>query len=615
MAHPLEENVAQTWTVKFTEINPLPASQDQLTLADDELGAGTDQGRFDVGITIAFTVAKSRLLMRHDSIEPQEHVVDHIRVIGLIDCDPGRGMRAVDDPQAILDSALLQMGSDQIGDFQKLITQSCFHRKGLMTHTVDLSRKMVVLNHFSRHDTGKNENGVPKGRPVPTERCQMVRLAILGLMVGLASQGSLVSGEEPRKIVERAVEAMGGTRALETESARYMKLEGSVGDGANLPVQAQVRMLLETRTMVGNKANSSGFVEVAGARSELTHITNGNKGWTIDNHKVIEMSEEELKEREQSSYEDRVIGLVSLLEDPEYKLEMLAVKKIQDRPANGIRVSRKQHPDIKLYFDKETGLLTQICSIKKRNGEPGEEITTLGDYRIVDFIKETEKELRAADIPTETKELLRYLDRHTLRPDNLQRVQQRIQQLGDDDFEVREKASAELGQFGPLALPLIRKAVQNPDPEVARRAQEIVKALEKTHNPEMVQKVVRLLGLRKTVEAAQPLLSLVPGANPALLTEIRVALLSLVQNKKVIPSPIEQALQDTNPEIRETAQAVLARDPGKWIDQPGRPLFPDTIKLPHRMTFEFPDKMTVHVNMVGFQLFNRFEDHWFAPPK
>ena len=58
-------------------------------------------------------------------------------------------------------------------------------------------------------------------------------------------------------------------------------------------------------------------------------------------------------------------------------------------------------------------------------------------------------------------------------------IDQLILQLGSDDFEAREAASKELKDMGEPALPALRKAVQSGDAESRRRAQELVRAIER----------------------------------------------------------------------------------------------------------------------------------------
>jgi tetratricopeptide (TPR) repeat protein len=57
-------------------------------------------------------------------------------------------------------------------------------------------------------------------------------------------------------------------------------------------------------------------------------------------------------------------------------------------------------------------------------------------------------------------------------------IAQWVEQLGDNDFKVREDASKKLWEAGAAAEPALEKAIKSDDPEVARRAREL---LEKFH--------------------------------------------------------------------------------------------------------------------------------------
>lgn len=64
------------------------------------------------------------------------------------------------------------------------------------------------------------------------------------------------------------------------------------------------------------------------------------------------------------------------------------------------------------------------------------------------------------------------------RPLGTPEVRRLIEQLGDRDFRVRERAERLLMAEGSAALPLLRKAMGSPDPEIRRRALRLVPGLE-----------------------------------------------------------------------------------------------------------------------------------------
>lgn len=60
-----------------------------------------------------------------------------------------------------------------------------------------------------------------------------------------------------------------------------------------------------------------------------------------------------------------------------------------------------------------------------------------------------------------------------------EKIQKLINQLGSDKYEERQKAAQELDAIGAPALELLRKAVKDGEPEVRKRADELVKKMEK----------------------------------------------------------------------------------------------------------------------------------------
>jgi hypothetical protein len=60
-----------------------------------------------------------------------------------------------------------------------------------------------------------------------------------------------------------------------------------------------------------------------------------------------------------------------------------------------------------------------------------------------------------------------------------ERVARLVEQLGDEDYDLREKASAALAEIGDDALPALRAARSSADLEVADRARRLVATIEK----------------------------------------------------------------------------------------------------------------------------------------
>src|SRR5262249_10492861 len=129
-----------------------------------------------------------------------------------------------------------------------------------------------------------------------------------------------------------------------------------------------------------------------------------------------------------------------------------------------------------------------------------------------------EKTLAAAKIGTDGPALLDFLRSHILTDADRTLIQQKIRELGDDNFAVREKAGIELVKMGSRAIPLLRLALQDRDREIAVRAAACLRRLERGgHSVEadrpLIMAAIQLAAFRKPAGAAEVLLDLAPSAD------------------------------------------------------------------------------------------------------
>jgi hypothetical protein len=123
-------------------------------------------------------------------------------------------------------------------------------------------------------------------------------------------------------------------------------------------------------------------------------------------------------------------------------------------------------------------------------------------------------------------------------PDNVKKL---IEQLGDEHFEVREKATKELIALGPEAVPGLRGALDHSDPEVHARARRILDTI--TTSLSYLKDALKDPDKQVRKEAAEVLERLGDKA------------------KEAIPWLVE-ALKDKEEEVREAVMmALIAIDP------------------------------------------------------
>jgi HEAT repeat protein len=160
--------------------------------------------------------------------------------------------------------------------------------------------------------------------------------------------------------------------------------------------------------------------------------------------------------------------------------------------------------------------------------------------------------------------LLELFRRWTPQNLNLDEIHVLIRQLGDDDYDVREKATASLIQKGGAALAFLREAAKDADLEVVDRARTCIRDIEKGLATVVPAAAARVLALRKPPGAAEALLAYLPIADEGGAEEIQEAL-SLVGLPDGKPDQaLLNALQDKVPARRALAAVILSQAGPSW---------------------------------------------------
>jgi hypothetical protein len=139
---------------------------------------------------------------------------------------------------------------------------------------------------------------------------------------------------------------------------------------------------------------------------------------------------------------------------------------------------------------------------------------------------------------------LLHADPMPTRPGNgiaVNHIKQLIDQLGDDHFRTRERATQDLIELGRSALPMVRDAVDHRDAEIANRAQRIVAEIQ-----------------------ASPgyLMAILAENDPKLRREAAAGLERLGADAKDALPALVEALKDDDDTVREAVvSAIVAIDP------------------------------------------------------
>ncbi len=181
-----------------------------------------------------------------------------------------------------------------------------------------------------------------------------MRTITLAAVLAATLGGRAAAQDASRSVLEKAVKAHGGEEKLNRLKAERSQLKGSVQvEDKLVPFVAEiaVQMPAQFKSVMHFQAQDKRFT--------LVQVLNGDKASVKLNGQAQAVEERTLNEMRQTMYLNRVLLLAPLLSDKAFELTSLGESKVSDRAAVGVKVSSRGRKDVRLYFDKETGLLAK----------------------------------------------------------------------------------------------------------------------------------------------------------------------------------------------------------------------------------------------------------------
>src|SRR5262249_2992550 len=193
-----------------------------------------------------------------------------------------------------------------------------------------------------------------------------------------------------------------------------------------------------------------------------------------------------------------------------------------------------------------------------------------------DQTKLDEQTLKDAGLRTDGSSLMEFFKNRTLSTAQREKIQTLIDRLGDSSYEQREKASQALVALGTLPVPLLNQAVNNPDLEIARRAEDCLRLINRGSTLSVVAAAARVLADRKPSGAAEVLLAYLPCVEEeGAADEVRLALGGVAVHDGKPEEVVVAALTDKSPAKRAAAADALARAGGDDGQASARKLLTD----------------------------------------
>jgi hypothetical protein len=192
-------------------------------------------------------------------------------------------------------------------------------------------------------------------------------------MVGVVLSCSLMvragEQEEGVKIVDAAVKAAGGEAKVDQFKAVTLKGKGLVTKGGeeatfnfDVLVQGQDRCRLQLE------------VTHDGRTENMLVVVDSDKGWVKHGDQVRDFPAEVLPLILGELHSLRAAQFLTGLKDKALKLSPLGEVKVNDRPAIGLKIERKDRPQVDVFFDKETHLPVK-CQLRVKEPNNEQEVT------------------------------------------------------------------------------------------------------------------------------------------------------------------------------------------------------------------------------------------------
>ena len=152
--------------------------------------------------------------------------------------------------------------------------------------------------------------------------------------------------------------------------------------------------------------------------------------------------------------------------------------------------------------------------------------------------------------------------KRTLTEADREKAEKLIHQLGDDLFDVRQKAKAELKSMGVVVVRMLKTAANDPEFQVSENARAVLQDIEADKAAPLSPVAARMVALRKPPGAAEALLAYLPFCDDdALLAEVQSAL-NAVAYADGKPAPaLVKALGDKAAVRRGAAAEALCLGP------------------------------------------------------
>jgi hypothetical protein len=203
-----------------------------------------------------------------------------------------------------------------------------------------------------------------------------------GVLLGAAGPGLAqdAGGQAARRIIQQAVIAHGGRDGLAKSAGAYV----SRGKGTMYPADGVPRSFtFEYSHQDFTHTRLEMHIAFKDGYIPSIRVLNGAAGWEQQGTNRHDLSAAEFKQARQGAYESKVRLLYPLLEEPGFTPAPLGKSLLGAHEAVGVSVACARQPEVRLYFDKATGLLLKSEAAETLQGRTVVREEFYGNYQDV----------------------------------------------------------------------------------------------------------------------------------------------------------------------------------------------------------------------------------------
>ncbi len=189
--------------------------------------------------------------------------------------------------------------------------------------------------------------------------------------------------KDPRAILLRAIKAHGGADRL-----AQLRLLREQSRGVLTILNMKVAFTTEVLFRAPDQFRITQTTDLRGKRLHIVQVFDGTRGWRIQAGVPKPADEKTLANWKELAHATHVGTLTPLLAaDKGYGLALLGEVEVKGKKAVGVRVSFKGRRDVRLYFDRASGLLVRRAFQPRPGGKEAVQDEVYSDFKEVDGVK------------------------------------------------------------------------------------------------------------------------------------------------------------------------------------------------------------------------------------